>query len=111
MAGGDARAAGSPGAALGAEYLLLALDPHVLHALLDVLALVRAALLALLQPRRRVHHLHGRDGHAAAALPGHEIRGGKRVKIGTAARLELRHPPPAQPAVTMPGQDKVTALP
>lgn len=61
--------AGSPGTVLGVEYLLLALDPHVLHALLDVLALVGAALLALLQPRRRIHHLHGRDGDATA-LPG-----------------------------------------
>lgn len=53
-----------PGLEMG--YLLLALDPHVLHALLYVLAFVGAALLALLQPGRRVHHLHGRDGNATA---------------------------------------------
>ena len=55
-------------------YLLLALDPHVLHPLLYVLALVGAALLALLQPGRRVHHLHGRDGNATA-LSGQRIWG------------------------------------
>lgn len=62
------------GTALEIVYLLLALDPHVLHPLLYVLAFVRAALLALLQPGRRVHHLHGWDGNTTA-LSGQRIWG------------------------------------
>lgn len=76
---GASRARGHPAAgepALEIGYLLLSLDPHVLHPLLYVLAFVGAALLALLQPGRRVHHLHGRDGNAPA-LSGQRISGGK----------------------------------
>lgn len=79
---GGSRARGQPAArpaagepALEIGYLLLSLDPHVLHPLLYVLAFVGAALLALLQPGRRVHHLHGRDGNATA-LSGQRISGG-----------------------------------
>lgn len=78
------------GPVLEIEYLLLALDPHVLHPLLYVLAFVRAALLALLQPGRRVHHLHGWDGNATA-LSGQRIWG-KGVKTGR------RKPTPAPSA-------------
>lgn len=61
------------------DYLLLALDPHVLHPLLYVLAFVGAALLALLQPGRRVHHLHGWDGNATA-LSGQRIWGKEMLR-------------------------------
>lgn len=67
------------GMVLEIDYLLLALDPHVLHPLLYVLAFVGAALLALLQPGCRVHHLHGWDGNATA-LSGQRIWGKEMLR-------------------------------